>query len=130
MLTPHSGEAARLLGRERPAVEADRLACARELARRSGAVVVLKGRGTVTAAPDGTAIVASGGSPALASAGTGDVLTGTVAAFLSKGMGPLAAAAAAVAVHARAGEIADRGDGTIASDVVEALPDALAESRR
>lgn len=129
VLTPHAGEAARLLGRERAAVEADRLACARELARRSGAVVVLKGRGTITADRDGTAIVASGGSPALASAGTGDVLTGTVAAFLSKGMGPLAAAAAAVAVHARAGELADRGDGTIASDVLEALPRALAESR-
>lgn len=129
VLTPHAGEAARLLGRDRTAVEDDRLACARELARRSGAVVVLKGRGTITAGPDGTAVVASGGSPALASAGTGDVLTGTAAAFLSKGMEPLTAAAAAVAVHARAGELADRGDGSIASDVIEALPRALAESR-
>ena len=129
VLTPHAGEAARLLGRERPHVESDRLACARELARRSGAVVVLKGRGTVTAAPDGTVVIASGGSSALASAGTGDVLTGVIGAFLSKGMGPLAAAAAGVAVHARAGELADRGDGTIASDVLEALPRALAESR-
>jgi len=130
VLTPHSGEAARLLGRERAAVDADRLACAGELARRSGAVVVLKGRATITASPAGDTIVNAGGSPALATAGTGDVLTGTIAAFLAKGMEPLAAAACAVAVHARAGELADRGDGTIASDVLEALPEALAEGRR
>jgi NAD(P)H-hydrate epimerase len=130
VLTPHSGEAARLLGRERADVDGDRLACARELARRSGAVVVLKGRATITASPAGEAVVNAGGSPALATAGTGDVLTGTLAAFLAKGMEPLAAAACAVAVHARAGELADRGDGTIASDVLEALPDALAEGRR
>lgn len=130
VLTPHAGEAARLLGRERAEVEADRLACARELAGRSGAVVVLKGRGTITAAPGGAVVVNAGGSPALASAGTGDVLTGTVAAFLAKGMEPLAAAAAAVAVHGHAGELADRGDGTIASDVIEALPRALRDGRR
>lgn len=130
VITPHAGEAARLLGRERTAVEADRLACARELAERSGAVVVLKGAGTITAAPGAAVIVNAGGSAALATAGTGDVLTGAVAAFLSKGMAPQAAAAAAVAAHARAGELVDRGDGTIASDVLEALPRALGESRR
>ncbi len=129
VLTPHSGEAARLLGRGRADVDADRLACARELARRSGAVVVLKGRATITASPVGEVVVNAGGSPALATAGTGDVLTGTIAAFLSKGMEPLAAAACAVAVHARAGELAGRGDGTIASDVLEALPEALREGR-
>ena len=129
VITPHSGEAARLLGRPRPEVEADRLAAARELAERSGAAVVLKGAGTITAAPGETPVVNAGGSAALATAGTGDVLTGTVAAFLSKGMDPRAAAVAAVAAHARAGELADRGDGTIASDVLEALPRALAESR-
>jgi NAD(P)H-hydrate epimerase len=125
VLTPHAGEAARLLGRPRAEVEADRLASARELADRAGAVVVLKGPGTITAAPDGRLAVESGGTSALATAGTGDVLTGTVAAFLAKGMDPFVAAAAAVAAHARAGELASRGDGTIASDVLEALPDAL-----
>lgn len=130
VITPHAGEAARLLGRERHRVEADRLASARELADRSGAVVVLKGAGTIVAAPGAAPSVNSGGSSALATAGTGDVLTGTVAAFLSKGMAPGAAAIAAVAAHARAGELADHGDGTIASDVLEALPAALAESRR
>ena len=129
VLTPHSGEAGRLLGRERAEVEADRLGCARELARRAGAVVVLKGRATLTAAPDGTVVVNGTGSPALATAGTGDVLTGTIAAYLAKGMDPLPAAAAAAAVHGRAGELAARGDGTIASDVLEALPEALSEGR-
>ncbi|WP_217923560.1 NAD(P)H-hydrate dehydratase [Miltoncostaea oceani] len=126
VLTPHAGEAARLLGRPRADVEADRLACARELAARAGAVVVLKGAGTITAAPDGTAVVTDGGTAALATAGTGDVLTGAVAAALAKGMDPLPAAVAAVAAHARAGELADRGDGTIASDVRDALPRAIA----
>ena len=124
VITPHAGEAARLLGRERAEVEGDRLAAARELATRSGAVVVLKGAGTLVAAPGGLVAVAEGGSPALATAGTGDVLTGVVSAVLAKGVEPFAAAAAAVALHARAGALAGRGDGTIASDVLEALPEA------
>ncbi|HTI34749.1 MAG TPA: NAD(P)H-hydrate dehydratase, partial [Miltoncostaea sp.] len=124
VITPHAGEAARLLGVERAAVEGDRLASARELAERSGAVVVLKGAGTVVAAPGATPVVAEHGTSALATAGTGDVLTGVVAACLAKGMAPHAAAVAAVALHALAGELAGRGDGTIASDVIEALPAA------
>jgi NAD(P)H-hydrate epimerase len=125
VLTPHTGEAGRLLGRPRREVEAARLEAARELAARSGAIAVLKGVGTITAAPDGRVVVNGTGTPALASAGTGDVLTGAVAAFLSKGLDPFVAAAAAVAAHGMAGERADRGDGTIAGDVLEALPDAL-----
>ena len=125
VLTPHAGEAARLLGRTREEVEAARLEAALDLAERSRAIAVLKGAGTIVAAPDGRVAVNAGGSPALATAGTGDVLTGAVAAFLAKGVEPFAAAAAAVAAHARAGEIARRGDGTIASDVLEALPEAI-----
>lgn len=125
VLTPHAGEAARLLGRDRAEVEGDRLAAARELASRSGAVVVLKGPGTITAAPDGRLAVNATGTRALATAGTGDVLTGTVAAFLAKGADPFVAGAVAAAVHGRAGELAGRGDGTIASDVLEALPEAI-----
>jgi NAD(P)H-hydrate epimerase len=125
VLTPHAGEAARLLGRDRRQVEADRLAAARDLVGATGAVVVLKGAGTITCAADGRAVVNGTGSAALATAGTGDVLTGVVAAFLAKGMEPLAAAAAAAAVHGRAGELAGRGDGTLAGDVAEALPAAL-----
>ncbi|MGD9697257.1 MAG: NAD(P)H-hydrate dehydratase [Thermoleophilia bacterium] len=125
VITPHAGEAARLLGVDRAEVEAARLASASELAARSGAVVVLKGPGTIVATPAGRPTVDAGGGPALSSAGTGDVLTGTVAALLSKGLDPPVAAAAAVAGHARAGRLADRGDGTIASDVLEALPEAM-----
>ena len=71
-------------------------------------------------------MVAEHGTSALATAGTGDVLTGVVATCLAKGMDPHPAAAAAVALHALAGELAGRGDGTIASDVIEALPAARA----
>ena len=126
VITPHAGEAARLLGRERSAVEADRLAAARELADRSGAVVVLKGAGTVVAAPGEVPVVAEHGTSALATAGTGDVLTGVLAAGLAKRMEPFVAAVAAVALHARAGELTGNGDGTVASDVIEALPRARA----
>ena len=125
MLTPHAGEAGRLLGRTRPEVEAGRLEAARELAARSGAIAVLKGAGTIVAAPDGRLVVNGTGSPALATAGTGDVLTGAIAALLAKGMEAFAAAVAAVAAHGVAGELADRGDGTVAGDVMEALPSAL-----
>ena len=124
VITPHAGEAARLLGAERPEVESDRLASARDLAERSGAVVVLKGAGTVIAAPGAVPVVAEHGASALATAGTGDVLTGVVAACLAKGMPPHAAAVAAVALHALAGELTGHGDGTVASDVIEALPAA------
>ncbi len=126
VLTPHAGEAARLLGRERADVEADRLACAHELAELTGAVVVLKGAGTLTCGPAGPVVVNGTGTPALATAGSGDVLTGVVAAALAKGMEPLAGAAAAVAAHGRAAELAGRGDGLVAGDVIEALPGALA----
>jgi ADP-dependent NAD(P)H-hydrate dehydratase / NAD(P)H-hydrate epimerase len=126
VLTPHAGEAGRLLGWERTRVEAERLAAASALAEATGAVVVLKGAGTIVARPGGAAVVDSVGTPALATAGTGDVLTGVVAAFLAAGLPPADAAALAVVAHGRAGALAGAGDGTVASDVVEALPRALA----
>lgn len=124
VVTPHAGEAARLLGWDRGEVERERLRAARELAGRLGVTVVLKGPGTITVGPGGPAVVNDTGSSALATAGTGDVLTGAVAAFLAAGMDPLAGAAAAVALHGRAGDLAGRGAGTIASDVLEGLPRA------
>jgi NAD(P)H-hydrate epimerase len=129
VLTPHAGEAARLLEVARGQVEAGRLAAAAALAERSGAVVVLKGPGTVVAAPGEVPIVAAGGSAALSTAGSGDVLTGVVAAALAKGMPPRVAAAAAVALHAAAGERTGHGDGTLAGDVLAVLPGALAAAR-
>ncbi|MFM9149003.1 MAG: NAD(P)H-hydrate dehydratase, partial [Solirubrobacterales bacterium] len=128
IITPHIGEMARLLGREPAAVEAQRLDSALEEAARTGAVVVLKGDDSIVAGSDGVAIDDIE-SPGLATAGTGDVLAGVCGAFLARGLDPFDAAAAAVFAHARAGRIASgrvgSADGTIASDVVEALPEAI-----
>ncbi|MDQ3609602.1 MAG: NAD(P)H-hydrate dehydratase, partial [Actinomycetota bacterium] len=98
VLTPHAGELARLLDVDSDAVSARRLDHAREAARRSGAIVVLKGDDTIVAAPDGRTAINALSAPALATAGTGDVLTGVVAAYLAKGVEPFAAACAAVLV--------------------------------
>lgn len=129
VLTPHSGEAARLLGWERDEVEAHRLAAVAELSDLTGAIVDLKGPDSLVRAPGGAVVVNATGGPSLATAGSGDVLTGTVGAMLAHGrLEPFAAVALAVALHGRAGELTGRGDGTVAGDVVEALPTALAES--
>ncbi|MEX2194490.1 MAG: NAD(P)H-hydrate dehydratase [Thermoleophilaceae bacterium] len=128
VLTPHAGELARLLGTDSGDVAAHRLACARAAAERSGCVVLLKGDDTIVAAPGGPVAVSRGASPALATAGTGDVLSGVIAAFLAKGLGPFEAASAGTQAHARAGrEAAARlgADHTIAGDVIDTLPTAL-----
>ena len=124
VLTPHAGEAGRLLGRPRAEVEAARLDAGRELAEITGAVVALKGPGTVVCAPGEAPIVNATGSSALSTAGTGDVLTGTVVAQLAKGLPARTATALAVALHGVAGELSGYGDGTLAGDVAEALPAA------
>lgn len=128
VLTPHAGELGRLLECASGDVDARRLACAREAAERSGAVVLLKGDDTVVAAPGGPVAVNPGATPALATAGTGDVLSGLIGALLAKGMAPFDAAALGALAHARAGRAAAgrRGaDHVIAGDVVDALPDGL-----
>jgi len=125
VLTPHEGELARLLELDGAQVRARRLHHARDAARRSGAIVVLKGDDTLVAEPEGRVAVNPGAAPALATAGTGDVLSGVVAAMLAKGLDPFTAACAAVRLHARAGMLAaDRvgPEGVIASDVIAALP--------
>src|SRR5690606_6554904 len=81
ILTPHPGEAARLLGIPAADINRDRVGCARRLAERSGAAVALKGAATVVAAPDGRVAVNPTGGPVLGTGGTGDVLTGLVAAL-------------------------------------------------
>ena len=129
VITPHAGEAARLLGVAREEVEANRLAAARDLCEHSGSVALLKGPGTIVCAPGGLPVVLEGGTPALATAGSGDVLSGVIAALLARAMDPADAATCAAALHARAGDLAGRGDGTIASDIIEALPGALAHAR-
>jgi hydroxyethylthiazole kinase-like uncharacterized protein yjeF len=131
VLTPHEGELARLLDTDSDAVRRRRLEHAREAAARSGAIVVLKGDDTIVVSGEGDEerlAVKAVSSPALATAGTGDVLTGTVAGLLARGMEPFAATCAAVHAHGRAGVEAARGRGAesvIATDVIEALPAGL-----
>jgi ADP-dependent NAD(P)H-hydrate dehydratase / NAD(P)H-hydrate epimerase len=126
VLTPHEGELGRLLGRQSSEVAAHRLVSVREAAERFGCVVVLKGEDSLIAAPGGGVLISALGLPSLATAGTGDVLTGVTAAFLAKGMEPQRAAAAACAAQQLASHEAPQRFGLVASDVVEALPRALA----
>src|SRR6185369_7575075 len=88
VITPHPGEAARLLNLETKAVQADRLGAARRLAQISGGICVLKGKGTIVADPKGQAWINSTGGPALATGGTGDVLTGMIAGLIAQGLEP------------------------------------------
>ena len=128
VLTPHAGELARLLGRDSSAVSARRLNAAQTGADDVGAVVLLKGADTLVASPGRGVLVCDLGNPGLATAGTGDVLTGIVAAFLSKGMGAKVGAAAAAAAGGEAARLAAETHGSagmIASDVVEALSPTL-----
>jgi NAD(P)H-hydrate epimerase len=126
VLTPHSGELARLLGADSRDVDAHRLASAQRAATRFGAVVLLKGADTIVASPREGVLVATYGTPALATAGSGDVLTGIVAAFLAKGMDPRLAAGTAAVAHGVAAELVDPQPGTVASDLLPALRRALA----
>jgi len=130
VITPHPGEAARLLGWDIPAVEADRLASARALAGKYGCVAVLKGPATVIAAPDGTAAVSPVVAPNLAVGGSGDVLSGVAANLLSRSLSPLLAASLAVYWHGRSGEClaaTHPARGNLASEIADALPRALME---
>lgn len=124
VLTPHPGEAARLLGCDTAAIAADRFAAVRELARRYGAVVVLKGAGSLVADPQGRVAVCPWGNPGMASGGMGDLLTGIVAALLAQGCDAWQAASLGVGLHARAGDLAARQHGErglLASDLLEPL---------
>jgi hydroxyethylthiazole kinase-like uncharacterized protein yjeF len=109
VLTPHPLEAARLLRRSTAEVQADRVAAARELALATGAAVVLKGAGSVTALASGRAWINPTGGPALATAGTGDALAGMLGALLAQGYEWLPATLAAVWLHGRAGEGIEAG---------------------
>lgn len=123
VLTPHDGELARLTGAH---PGPDRLAIVRRLAAATGAVVLSKGPSTVIASPEGQVRIVTEGDARLATAGTGDVLSGIIGALLARGVPPLEAAAASAWLHARAGR---RGpaQGLVASDLLDHLPEALAE---
>ncbi len=126
VLTPHTGEAAKLLGMSTAEVKKDPLAAAKALAERAGAVALVKGSTTVIAAPDGRVLVNSGGHPGMATGGTGDVLAGFLGAWCADTDTLFERTGAAVWTHARAGQLAAEryGDGLIASDVIENIPRA------
>jgi NAD(P)H-hydrate epimerase len=123
ILTPHPGEAARLLGSDTATVQADRLGAARALHERYAATVVLKGAGTVVHARGASPAICDRGNPGMAVAGMGDVLTGVIAALLAQGVPAAAAARAGVWLHAAAGDRASLAGerGLIASDLFEGL---------
>ncbi|BDG15782.1 NAD(P)H-hydrate dehydratase [Thermus brockianus] len=125
VLTPHAGEAGRLLGAPPEAVAQDPLAAARALAETTGLTVVLKGNPTVVA-EGGRLSVNPTGNPVLATGGTGDVLAGAIAALLAAGLPPFDAARLAVYLHGLAGDLLaeERGVGLLAREVAEALPRA------
>jgi NAD(P)H-hydrate epimerase len=133
VLTPHAGELGRLLERDSDEIGERRIAAAREAAAWSGAVVVLKGDDTIVTDGERVAVNAVS-APGLATAGSGDVLSGMTAALLARGLGPFAAACAAVFAHARAGQEAARRVGlvesVIATDVIASIPAGLRPADR
>ncbi|MDD2189407.1 MAG: NAD(P)H-hydrate dehydratase [Eubacteriales bacterium] len=128
IITPHPGEAAKLLGRKTAEINRDRLQSARELAAAAGAVTVLKGAGSVVATPDGETYINTTGNPGMATAGSGDVLSGVIAALLGQGLSSEAAAIAGVYLHGLAGDMAKdfMGEyGLIASDIASMMALAI-----
>jgi len=125
VLTPHPGEAARLLGSTTKEVQADRFASVRSLQERYGGVAVLKGAGTLIFGPSRKPPgVCDGGNPGMASGGTGDVLTGVIAALIAQGLSLEEAACFGVCLHAAAGDAAAAGGGErgmLASDLIAEL---------
>lgn len=127
VLTPHEGEFKRLGG---DLAGKDRISAARDFAVEHGCVLVLKGRGTVIACPDGTAFLNPTGNAGMAKGGSGDVLSGVILALLGQGMSPEDGAVAAVYLHGRAGDLcaAQWGQrGMLPSDLIEMLPQAFGE---
>jgi ADP-dependent NAD(P)H-hydrate dehydratase / NAD(P)H-hydrate epimerase len=127
VLTPHTGEFARLTGVKTRDLDADRPGRVRDLAAGADAVALLKGSRTVIAEPGGRLLVNVTGSPVLATAGTGDVLTGMIGGLLARGVGPTESAATAAYLHGLAGLFAGRdlGEGALAGDVAARIPEAV-----
>lgn len=128
IITPHPGEAARLLKVKSSDINQDRLRSAVELATVTGAVTVLKGAESIVATPEGKTYINTTGNPGMATGGSGDVLTGAIAALLGQGLDLEAAAATGVYLHGLAGDIkaGQIGEyGLIASDIAEMLAHAI-----
>lgn len=131
ILTPHPGEMARLLGITSAEVQSDRLGVARRAAAESGAIVILKGQGTVIAGPTGELWINPTGNDGMATGGSGDVLTGLVAGLLAQGYDMMIAAQLGAYLHGLAGDlvVGDAPEALRAGDLVEALPAAFAQVR-
>jgi NAD(P)H-hydrate epimerase len=125
VITPHPGEAARLLGMTSTSVEADRFSALCSLCELTGGTVVLKGAGTLVADADAARPVAvcCHGNPGMASGGMGDVLSGVVGALMAQGLGPSTAARAGVAMHSQAADKASSSGviGLLASDLLQPI---------
>lgn len=132
ILTPHTGEMARLAGRAVAGVEADRIAVVQETAARLKAFVVLKGAHSLIGDADGRVFINLSGNSGMATPGSGDVLTGVIAAMFGLGLAVSEAVRMGVFVHGLAGDLAaaDTGaDGLVASDILRALPAAMRRTR-
>lgn len=132
VLTPHPGEAGRLLGATAALVESQRLEAVREMARRSGAVTVLKGERTLVADPQGRCAVNPTGNPGMAKGGSGDVLSGVIGALLARGCEPWTAAIAGVHAHGLAGDRATQArgeEGVLASEIASEIGPLLRDLR-
>lgn len=132
VLTPHAGEMSALLGIETKEIEANREQTAHDFARENSLTLVLKGRETLIAAPEGKLFLNTAGTRGMGTAGSGDVLSGVIGALLAQGMDATRAAIWGVHLHAKAGELAagHRGDdGMMATDFLERLPHALKRFR-
>ncbi|MFH0799749.1 MAG: NAD(P)H-hydrate dehydratase [Pseudomonadota bacterium] len=128
ILTPHPGEMGRLSKAATEDVQADRVGHATRFAKEHGVTLVLKGRGTVVASPDGSAAINHTGNAGMATAGMGDALTGIVASFIAQGMDVKTACVAAVYIHGLAGDMAAAEHGEralITSDVIGKLGKAM-----
>ncbi len=128
VLTPHPGEAARLLQTDTAAIQADRFGAVRELQQRYGGVVLLKGAGSLIAEAGGQVWVSNYGTPGMASGGMGDVLSGVVAGLMTQGLSMTQATCLGVCLHGRAGEIASEGGerGLLATDLMTPIQVLLA----
>nr|BBJ04751.1 bifunctional NAD(P)H-hydrate repair enzyme [Marinobacter nauticus] len=133
ILTPHPGEAARLLGCDVAGVEADRVSAARRLQTMLGGVVLLKGAGTVIASGSALPVIVPGGNPGLATGGMGDVLSGIAGALLAQLKDPQQATTMAAALHLAAADQAVQTYGYMGltpTDVISALPKVLWEAEK
>lgn len=133
VLTPHTGEIARLISKSVAFVQKNRKRLAKEFAKKYNVALVLKGHRTIVADPKGRIYINKTGNPGMASGGVGDVLTGIIASFIGQGLSGFDAAKLGVYIHGLAGDLAAREKGElslIARDLLNKLPDVLKNIKR